>query len=280
VDTTDITQLRQAVQTAPQDREARLALLQALVTHEVWQEARDVGSTLLQEASPPPSVHALMSLAYAGCAQADKAIEQGRLALEQQPDDALLPFNLGTLLSRQGKLEAALEWLEKAVRQHETWPEAQYNLGTVLLHLERYHEALDAFERALEQRDSYPEAHFNRGNAHALLGLDPDGNLDYYELDCAINAYKAGLHGRPVQSGHGIRPFDLLRRTSGLGSIPRSRRPPARRRALASQSAGVQAGPAGPLELAAWTRAAQQPLQPERCRDARGREDRSSSLIP
>lgn len=197
MDTTDIAQLRQAVQTAPQDRDARLALLQALVTHEVWQEARDVGSPLLQEASPPPSVHALMSLAYAGCAQADKAIEQGRLALEQQPDDALLPFNLGTLLSRQGHLEAALEWLEKAVRQHETWPEAQYNLGTVLLHLERYHEALAAFERALEQRDNYPEAHFNRGNAHALLGLDPDGNLDYYELDCAINAYKAAVQQRP-----------------------------------------------------------------------------------
>jgi tetratricopeptide (TPR) repeat protein len=197
VDTTDIVQLRQAVQTAPQDRDARLALLQVLVTLEAWQEAREVGAPLLQDTSPPPAVHALMSLVYAGCTQVDEALQQGREAHAQQPDDALLPFNLGTILARQGNLEAALEWLEKAVRQHEAWPEAQFNLGTALLRLRRYHEALEAFERAVEQRDIYPEAHFGRGNAHALLGLDPDGNLDYYELDCAINAYKAAIQQRP-----------------------------------------------------------------------------------
>jgi tetratricopeptide (TPR) repeat protein len=67
----------------------------------------------------------------------------------------------------------------------------------VLLRQGRYNEAIKAFERAIAQRDAYPEAHFNRGNAHALKGLEPDGTLDYYELDCAINAYKTAIQQRP-----------------------------------------------------------------------------------
>lgn len=197
MDTTDIDQLRRAVDAAPEDRETRLALLQALVTAEVWQEARDVGTPLLQDAAPLAPAHALMSLVYAKCAQVDEAITQCHQALAQQPDDALVLFNLGTMLAQQGNLAAALEWFEKAVAQHDAWPEAQYNLGTALLRLGRYHDAVEAFERALDQRERYPEAHFNRGNVHALLGLDPDGNLDYYELDCAINAYKAAIQQRP-----------------------------------------------------------------------------------
>jgi hypothetical protein len=30
-----------------------------------------------------------------------------------------------------------------------------------------------------------------------MRGLDTDGTLDYYELDCAINAYKTAIQQRP-----------------------------------------------------------------------------------
>ena len=56
---------------------------------------------------------------------------------------------------------------------------------------------MKAFDGALECCATYPEAHFNRGNAHALRGLEADGALDYYELDCAINAYKTAIQQRP-----------------------------------------------------------------------------------
>ena len=56
MDTTDLEPLRQAVQAAPEDTEARLALLHALIEAEAWEEADAVGTTLLQEASPPATV--------------------------------------------------------------------------------------------------------------------------------------------------------------------------------------------------------------------------------
>src|SRR2546422_772012 len=92
--------------------------------------------------------------------------------------------------------EARLALLQGLIAA-EQWAEAHYNMGTLLLQQERYHEAIKALERALECRSTYPEAHFNRGNAHALRGLEADGSLGYYELDCAISAYKTAIQQRP-----------------------------------------------------------------------------------
>ena len=192
----DLDQLRRAVQAAPEDADARLALLQALVTAEAWQEAEAVGTVLLRTATPPATVHAMLALVYDKCQRRQDAVQQCQQALEAQPDDGLLLFNLGTLLAQQGDA-AGLEYLEKAVAQRDDWAEAHYNLGTVLLRQGRYSEAIKAFERAIAQRDAYPEAHFNCGNAHAMQGLAADGTLGYYELDCAITAYKTAMQQRP-----------------------------------------------------------------------------------
>jgi tetratricopeptide (TPR) repeat protein len=197
MDTTDIARLRQAVQLAPDDMETHLTFLQALVTAEAWQEANETGTALLHLPSPPAAVHALMAVVYSKCQRLSDAIQQCRRALEHHPDDALQLFNLGTLLAQQGDTDAAVDALEKAVAQREDWAEAHYNLGTVLLRQKRYREAIAAFDRALVHQETYPAAHFSRGNAHAMLGLDDEGTLDYYELDCAINAYKTAIQQRP-----------------------------------------------------------------------------------
>jgi tetratricopeptide (TPR) repeat protein len=193
----ELERLRHAVQAAPHDTETRVALLQALVDAEAWQEAETVGTALLQHAAPPAVVHTLMGLVYGQQQRWHEAIQQCQQALTTQPDDALVLFNLGTLLAQQGDLPTAQAHLEKAVAQHPQWAEAHYNLGTVLLRQERYREAIDALKCAADSRDLYPEAHFNRGNAHAMRGLESNGALDYYELDCAITAYKTAIQQRP-----------------------------------------------------------------------------------
>jgi tetratricopeptide (TPR) repeat protein len=197
MDSAELERLWQAVQATPQDIEARVTLLQALVAAAAWQEAAEVGTTLLQQDAPPAAVHGLMGLVYSQQQRQDDAIQQYQHALATQPDDALVLFNLGTLLAQQGDLSTAHTHLANVIVQHQQWAEAHYNLGTVLLRQERYREAVDALKRASDCRDIYPEAHFNRGNAHAMRGLDTDGTLDYYELDCAINAYKTAIQQRP-----------------------------------------------------------------------------------
>jgi len=202
MDETELARLHQAVQTAPADTETRLALLRGLIAATRWSEAEQVGSALLQdegvqEPGVRAAVHAAMGIVYGKQRRWDEAVQQCQQAVALEPDDALVLGNLGTVLARQGEAKAALEYLEKAVAQESEWAEAHYTMGTLLLQQERYHEAVKAFERALEGRATYPEAHFNRGNAHALRGLEADGSLDYYELDCAINAYKTAIQQRP-----------------------------------------------------------------------------------
>jgi tetratricopeptide (TPR) repeat protein len=193
----ELERLRQAVHAAPQDLEAQVTLLQALVAAASWQEAEEVGTALLQHATPPAAVHTLMGLVYGKRQRWDDAVQQCQRALDIHPDEALWLFNLGTLLAHKGDLATAQTHLEKAIAQRQQWAEAHYNLGTVLLRQERYREAIDAFKRATDVRAQYPEAHFSRGNAHALRGLEANGTLDYYELDCAINAYKTAIQQRP-----------------------------------------------------------------------------------
>jgi tetratricopeptide (TPR) repeat protein len=194
---TDLERLRQAVQVHPEDQEARLALLRALVAGAYWQEAEEVGNSLRQQETASLEVHTLLTVVYAKQERVQEAIQQCQQALTAHPDDTLLLFNLGTLLAQQGENDAAQETLAKAVTQHDGWAELHYNLGIVLLRQERYKEALDAFERAAALREDDAEAHFSCGNVHAMKGLEPNGSLDYYEIDCAIHAYKRAIQHRP-----------------------------------------------------------------------------------
>ena len=197
MEATELERLRQAAQAAPEDAEAQLALLQALVAGEYWEEAEALGDALLQHDAPPDAVHTLLGIVYAKRARLEEAVDQCRQALSLQADDALVLFNLGTVLARQGEYEEARQMLEQAKARQEAWAELYFNLGVVALHQQRYNDALDAFESATEQREGYAEAHFSRGNVHAVKGLGLDGSLDYYEIDCAINAYKAAIQHRP-----------------------------------------------------------------------------------
>lgn len=193
----DLAHLQQAVQAAPTDTAARLALVQALITAQHWDEAAEAGRPLLHADSPTAAVYACLGLVAAKQEHIEEALQHWRQALELTPDDALTLFNLGTLLAHQGDTATACTYLEQAVAQAPEWAEAQYTLGTLLLRLERTYEALQAFERATTWRTPYPEAHFNSGNAHALRGLNADGSLDYYELDRAATAYKTAIQQRP-----------------------------------------------------------------------------------
>jgi tetratricopeptide (TPR) repeat protein len=163
MDDTDLTLLRQAVQAAPDDSVARLALLQALVAVEQWQEADAVSGSLRQHEAPPDGARALLAIVSGKLQRWEEAVQICQQALELQPDDALLLFNLGTALAHQDDVQAAREAFEKAIEQQEDWAELHYNWGTVLLRQEHYTDALDAFERATELRESYPEAHFSCG---------------------------------------------------------------------------------------------------------------------
>jgi tetratricopeptide (TPR) repeat protein len=193
----DLDQLRQAVRFAPDDDDARLALLEALIAVEAWQEAETVGAALLERDLVPVAAHGMLAMVYGKLERWTACVAQGQQAIAHQPEDALACFNLGIALGHQGRYDEAIEAFDRALKTHDEWAEAHYNRGIALLARERRDDALEAFERATELCESYAEAHFGCGNVHALNALDSNSLLDYYELDCATTAYKRAIQHRP-----------------------------------------------------------------------------------
>src|SRR5262245_13732458 len=102
MDDTELVRLHQAVQADPADPEARLALLQGLIAAAQWPAAEQVGGALLQEEGVQTPVHACMGIIYGKQGRWDEAVQQCQQALALSPDDALVLFNLGIALARQG----------------------------------------------------------------------------------------------------------------------------------------------------------------------------------
>ena len=211
----DLDQLRQAAQDAPDDDAARLALLEALIAAEAWEEADAVGAVWLDREAPPAAAHAMLAIVYGKLERWEACAAQARQAAAQQPDDALAHFNLGIALGRQGQYDDALEAFDEALKAHDEWAEAHYHRGLALLARDRQDDALDAFERATELCESYAEAHFGCGNVHALKAIETNGLLDYYELDCATTAYKRAVQHRP---GYGAALYNMGMLYGRMGS--------------------------------------------------------------
>ena len=75
-----------------------------------------------------------------------------------------------TRLEQQGRLEAALELLERAVRMAPKDVGARHALGLCLQRLDRPAEALRHIDTLLKQHDDLPFAHVSKGNALIALG--------------------------------------------------------------------------------------------------------------
>jgi tetratricopeptide (TPR) repeat protein len=99
-----------------------------------------------------------------------EAAELYRRALEQEPDDAVLHFNLGNVLFAMREHAAAADCFHAAVRLDPAYAEAWNNLGNALSELDRWPQAIEAFETALATAPGYPEAHFNLAETHFALG--------------------------------------------------------------------------------------------------------------
>ena len=85
-------------------------------------------------------------------------------AIENDPADARLHFNLGTALARLGQAEESVRAFEKAkglMGDPEQQSMADYNAGTLLSEAEMYDEAIDFFRDALRNNPTDADAKHN-----------------------------------------------------------------------------------------------------------------------
>ncbi|MGA3284672.1 MAG: tetratricopeptide repeat protein [Verrucomicrobiota bacterium] len=110
-----------------------------------------------------------------------------RTTLARNPDCLMAHYNLGNLLSNQGRIEEAMEHYHKALQINPNFSKALYNLGMALAAKGRFDEAIKNFYRAIQINPNYPEALNNLGNALAAQG----------RFDEAIAYYRKAIQIKP-----------------------------------------------------------------------------------
>jgi len=76
---------------------------------------------------------------------------------------------LGVLAFQTGRLQKAVDLIQKAIGLNGSFAEAHSNLGNVLMDLKRFDEALAGYDDALVLKPNLPEVHNNRGAALKAL---------------------------------------------------------------------------------------------------------------
>jgi len=116
-----------------------------------------------------------------------EAIEQLEQALRIRPGFAEVHVNLGTAKKSQGWLDQAREHFNEAIRLDGHSFEAHYNLGVVQSAQGRTEEAIALYRRAIEIDPDRPRAHSNLANALGRIG----------ELDEADAHYRIAIRLKP-----------------------------------------------------------------------------------
>lgn len=94
----------------------------------------------------------------------ERAVELYQQAIDQNPDDARLHFNLGNALSELGRGEEALEAYSRyqsLTENREQQSLADYNAGRTLINNEQYEEAAEYFREALKKNPDDADARYN-----------------------------------------------------------------------------------------------------------------------
>jgi len=97
-----------------------------------------------------------------------------RKALELLPGDAEGHNNLGNALRDLGQLDDAVASYQKALEIKPDFPDVLFNLGNVYQNLEQYADAAACYQKTLTLEPGNAEAHNNLGNALRELGKFDD----------------------------------------------------------------------------------------------------------
>jgi len=100
----------------------------------------------------------------------NEALEYYNRALKIQPDSAVASYDLGNIYNKLGDWEPAAQHYRESLRLKPENPEALNNLGTVLMRQKKYEEAATNLEAAIKSRPGFAEAFNNLGTAYFHQG--------------------------------------------------------------------------------------------------------------
>ncbi|MDJ0947455.1 MAG: tetratricopeptide repeat protein [Alphaproteobacteria bacterium] len=149
--------------------------------------AERIYRALLDEEPDNPDALHLLGLVARQTGKLDEALDLIDRAIAQDPSVALYHNNRGYVLQDLGRSAESLAAYDEALRLDDGNAEAHNNRGNALALEGRLGDALAAYDRALDLDAAYAEAHYNRANALAAMG----------RLEDALAAFDAALAIRP-----------------------------------------------------------------------------------
>ena len=112
----------------------------------------------------------------------EEAIAQYQTALAIAPDNAVFHNNLGTALYAKGAVDEAIAQFQESSKLQPGYADAHYNLGNALLRLGKLDEAIAQYRRTLEINPGHEEAHYNLGVALFLKGNLAEAIAQYQKV--------------------------------------------------------------------------------------------------
>ena len=169
----------------PDSDVANNMLAQALLNEGRIHEALEYAQRAV-EVAPSAETHRNLGIALTQAGKLQAAIEEFDLALRLKPSLADTHHNLAVALLRMGRKPEAIAQWEEALRINPDFAEAHCNLGVVLQQSGKIEDAVGHYEQALRAKPDYAETHYNLGVALVRLGRVPEA-IEHWEQALRIN---------------------------------------------------------------------------------------------
>lgn len=173
-----------------------IALLLSVLTftrNGVWREGSLLWQDVVKKTPDNARAHLDLGLAYKSQGQADKAIEQYKIALNLKPRYAKAHNDMGNAYWYKGLYDKAIEQYRITLDLKPNYAEAHNNLGNAYLSQGLYGKATEQYRIALDLKPAYAEAHNNLGNSYLSKGL-PDKAIEQYRIALNLKPDYAEAH--------------------------------------------------------------------------------------
>ena len=143
-----------------------------------YQKALDVDPRL-------PGVHYELAEVLSGSlleADQQRAEQEYRAALSENPLDEKADCRLGALDVRRSDMNGALIYYERAIHLQPDDPDANLGYGTVLMSMNHSRKAIAYLERAVRLEPSNATAHYRLGTLYRALGKSADSHRELAEF--------------------------------------------------------------------------------------------------
>ncbi|HVT89633.1 MAG TPA: tetratricopeptide repeat protein [Tepidisphaeraceae bacterium] len=148
-----------------------------------FKEAEQVYLQILQAQPKNPEVLHLMGVMGLQLGKLDMAVDFINRAIAENPRDGRYFSNLGQVLAAMGRLDDAIGAYQQSINLNPNLPECYNNLGNALQEKQQYEQAAMAYREALRIRNDFHEAHSNLGNALGKMG----------QTAAAVESYRKAL---------------------------------------------------------------------------------------